>query len=285
MRRVARDVLHAGLLVGLVAGAVTGVVVLAGHLVMLVMTGIDGMPTPARVIFGIVLALLWGTVILSGSGTLLRQLRRSVALARWVAANRTTPTPNVAAAAARATIADRVDQVADATPYAFTRGIWRPRIVVSTGLADVTTHEELVAVLCHENHHLRHRDPLKVLAARTWSAAFLLIPLVGAALQRVLDRQELRADRAAVDSCGVFAVAGALLKAVGRPAAPGGAVAAMGGPTLLEARVTQLETDGSPVLPAVLSRAALMVSLPGLTIVGLYGVLSYQAACCSTMLM
>jgi Zn-dependent protease with chaperone function len=260
MRRSARVILHAGLLAGLVVGAVAGVVVLAGYLVMLVVTALGGMPvpapSPARIIFGIVMVLLWGTVILAGLGALRRQFRRSAELARWVTANTTTPGSRLAAAAALATAPDRVDQVTDDAPYAFTHGIWHPRIVVSTGLVEVTTHDELVAVLRHEDHHLRHRDPLTVLVARTWSAAFFLVPLVGAMLQRVLDRQELKADRAAVDSCGISPVAGALLKAVGQPATPGGALAAMSGPALLEARVTQLETGATPRLPATLNRSA-----------------------------
>jgi beta-lactamase regulating signal transducer with metallopeptidase domain len=182
----------------------------------------------------------------------------------------------------------RVVQVADPSPYAFTYGIWRPRIVVSTGLAEVATPDELVAVLCHENHHRRQRDPLKVLALRTWASAFFLIPLVGAVLQRVLDRQELKADRAALRDCGVAPVAGALLKAAGEPTvAPGTALAAMGGPTLLEARITQLETGRGPHLLTAIHPSTVLASLPGIGVVAVYGVLMYQVCivvhmCCAT---
>jgi hypothetical protein len=88
MRRITRAALHAGLLVGLVAGALAGVGALAGYLVMLVVAALGGMPAstldPARIFFGIVMALLWGTVILAGLGTLLRLVRRNGELARWV---------------------------------------------------------------------------------------------------------------------------------------------------------------------------------------------------------
>lgn len=69
--------------------------------------------------------------------------------------------------------------------------------MVSTGLVETATHDELVAVLRHERYHVHNRDPLKVLALRTWAAAFFFIPLVGSTLQRLLDHQELKADRAA----------------------------------------------------------------------------------------
>lgn len=91
-----------------------------------------------------------------------------------------------------------------------------PRVVVSTGLVEIATHAELLAVLSHEDFHRRHRDPLRVLAFRTWAAAFFFIPILGAVLRRALDRQEPRADRAAVRACGVPPVAGALLKAARR---------------------------------------------------------------------
>jgi Zn-dependent protease with chaperone function len=178
--------------------------------------------------------------------------------------------------------------VHDAAPYAFTYGIWRPRIVVSVGLTEVATRDELAAVLHHEHHHLRHRDPLTVLAVRTWAAAFFPVPLVGAVLQRILDRQELRADRAALRACGVAPVAGALLKAVGEPAlAPGTALAAMGGPHLLETRVAQLETGHHPRLLTAIPPTALLASAPGLALIAGYGVLLYQVCiavpvCCST---
>jgi Zn-dependent protease with chaperone function len=162
-------------------------------------------------------------------------------------------------------LAGRVVQVDEASPYAFTHGIWRPSVVVSTGLVAATTHDELVAVLRHEDFHRRHRDPLRVLAVRTWSAAFFFIPILGTFLRRGLTCQELRADRAAVRAGGVAPVAGALLKAIGEPAvAPKAALAAMGGATLLETRVTYLETGRGPRLRAALRPVVVLASLPGI---------------------
>lgn len=299
-RATSRTLLHAALLVALVASAVAGVVMLAGYLVMVVNAVRGELPVPepsvAQVVLGVLMVLLWGGVIIAGLGALYRQCRRTGALAAWVARTGHAPSSRLVRAAHRAvhgTSSDeRVVQVDedgdDGAAYAFTYGIWNPRIVVSTGLVAATTDDELVAVLRHEDFHRRHRDPLRVLALRTWAAAFFLVPILGTLLQRVLDCQELRADRAAVRACGVPPMAGALLKATGQPtAAPGTALAAMAGPALLEARVTQLETGRSPRLRAEVPPAVVLSSLPGIGLLVGYGVLMYQVCmavrlCCLT---
>lgn len=242
----------------------------------------------AQLALGVLMVLLWGAVAAAGLAVLGRQYRAGRQLARWVTRTATTPSPRLATAAARAGCTGHVVEVADATPYAFTYGIWHPRIVVSAGLTRATTADELVAVLHHEHHHLRHRDPLTVLAVRTWAAAFFLIPAVRALLHRVLDRLELKADRAALHACGVTPVAGALLKAVGEPAlAPGTALAAMSSPHLLEARVTQLETGQRPRLRTAIDPAVILTSTPGIGLIAGYGVLLYHVCiaariCCLT---
>jgi Zn-dependent protease with chaperone function len=284
---------HATLLAVLVAGTGYGMAMLAGYAMMLIGTVTGSMPigrpSPTEIAFGVLMVLLWGGIIIAGLTALARQCRRSLELARWVARAGTAPAVGLAAAAARAGAAGQVVQVGDPSPYAFTYGVWRPRIVVSSGLATLATPDELVAVLCHENHHRRHRDPLKVLALRTWASAFFLIPLVGVVLQRVLDRQELKADRAALRDCGVAPVAGALLKAAGEPTlGPGTALAAMGSPALLEARVTQLETGHGPRLLTAIHPSAVLTSIPGTGLLAVYGVLLYQVCiaavrmCCMT---
>lgn len=281
MGRAGRVVLHATLLGALVAGAVYGILIVASYVVMVAAGASGKMPmhgfSLSQIAFGVVMVVLWGGVAVAGLRALLRQCRRSVELARWVAGIARPPSPRLAAAVAASRITGSIVEAPDGAAYAFTYGVWRPRVVVSAGLIERTTDGELVAVLNHEAHHVRNRDPLKVLALRTWAAAFFLIPLVGTLFQRILDHQELRADRAAVANCGVSSVAGALLKAVGQPAvAAGTAVAAMGGPALFEARVAQLETGGKPPLLAAVNRAVLLRSAPGIGLIAVYAVLLYQ---------
>lgn len=290
MRRRGQTALHVTMLATLTAGVAYGVVMLAGYLVMLVAVAFGGTPmaepTPSRVAFGILMVLLWGGAIVAGFRALLSQCLRGRALADWVALATVEPSARLSTAVARAGVSGPVLQVADDDAYAFTYGIWRPRVVVSTGLVDAATPDELVAVLHHEDCHVRDRDPLKVLALRTWTAAFFFLPVVGSLLTRILDRQELKADRAALRACGVSPVAGALLKAVGRPAAGRGtAVAALGGPALLDARITQLETGDGPPLPSAVTAGTVLASAPGIGLIAVYAVLLYQvclavAVCC-----
>jgi beta-lactamase regulating signal transducer with metallopeptidase domain len=281
MRRAGRVLFHGTLLGLLVGGTVYGVVVVARFLVMIVGWAFGQFVVPeltvARVAFGVLMTVLWGGLILAGLGALVRQCRRTRQLSRWMTRAASAPSPPLAIAAERAGSGHRVVEVDDDAPYAFTYGIWRPGVAVSTGLLARVTHDELCAVLRHEDYHVQHRDPLKVLALRTWAAAFFLIPLIGAVLQRILDHQELKADRAAVRQSGISPVAAALLKATGEPdSAPGTALAAMGGPALLEARVIQLETGRGPRMLTVIRPDTVLRSLPGVTGVAVYGVFVYQ---------
>lgn len=281
MRRLGRVTLHAALLGLLIAGTAYGAAMLMGYFVMVAATVSGRMPTPelnvSQVAFGVLMVTLWGGVIVAGLRAIAGQCRRSVALARWVGDNATAVSAKLSEAVSESGCQGSVVEVADDPPYAFTYGIWRPRVAVSAGLVEAATHAELVAVLRHEGYHVRNRDPLKVLALRTWAAAFFLIPVVGAVLHRILDRQELKADGAALRDSGVSPVAGALLKAVGEPAAvPGTAAAAMGGPSLLEARVAQLETGRRPRILTAVGPGAVLASTPGIAAVAAYGVLLYQ---------
>ncbi|WP_116052080.1 M56 family metallopeptidase [Amycolatopsis palatopharyngis] len=281
MRRAGRVLFHGTLLGLLAGGTMFGLVMVVGYIVMVVgwMFGQIAVPelTVARVAFGVLMTVLWGGHILAGLTALLCQCRRSHQLSRWIARAAVTVSPALAAAAGRAGSEHPVVEIGADAPYAFTYGVWHPRVAVSTGLVARAGQDELVAVLRHEGYHVRHRDPLKVLALRTWAAAFFLIPLIGDVLQRILDGQELKADRAAVRECGVSPVAAALLKATGEPdSAPGTAQAAMGGPALLEARVIQLETGRGPRMLTTVRRETVLRSLPGIAMVAVYGVFLYQ---------
>ncbi|SFB62760.1 Zn-dependent protease with chaperone function [Amycolatopsis marina] len=281
MRRAGRVLFHGALLGLLAGGTVYGLVMVVGYIIMIVGRAFGQVAVPeltvARVVFGVLMTFLWGGLIQAGLTALLRQCRRSHQLSRWIDRAASTPSPALAAAAERAGSEHQVVEIGADAPYAFTYGVWHPRVAVSSGLVARVSQDELVAVLRHEDYHVRHRDPLKVLALRTWAAAFFLIPLIGDVLQRILDRQELKADRAAVRQCGVSPVAAALLKATGEPdSAPGTAQAAMGGPALLEARVIQLETGRGPRMLTAVRRETVLRSLPGIAMVAVYGVLLYQ---------
>jgi Zn-dependent protease with chaperone function len=86
------------------------------------------------------------------------------------------------------------------SPQAFCTGFMRPRVYVSTGALELLGRHELDAVLAHEAHHARRRDPLRLFVARTLAEALFFVPV----LQRLADRYEalaeLAADEAAIAS-------------------------------------------------------------------------------------
>ncbi|MBD3010697.1 M56 family metallopeptidase [Streptomyces sp. 5-10] len=144
--------------------------------------------------------------------------------------------------ARQAGLTARVEVIESAGSFAFTHGLLRPRVTVSSGLMKSATDGELRAVLAHEAEHVRGRDPLRTLVADFLAARHIALPLLRHLRTVVAADRELAADRCAMAHCGVGAVAGALLKAGDTPrwadAAP---AAAMGDRTLLAARITQLE--------------------------------------------
>ncbi|MFE6156212.1 M56 family metallopeptidase [Streptomyces sp. NPDC057889] len=150
---------------------------------------------------------------------------------------------------------DQVVEVVDSSSSVFTYGTYRPRIVISRQLVEELTPEQLTAVLLHEESHLRRLDPLRRSLLAVASATFWYVPALRQWQSRQVMRQELIADRHALDTCGCRALAGALL-AVSRDAS--GPVAAMGNSALLGARIAHLE--GQTVSPPPLSRSIVVRS-------------------------
>ncbi len=85
-------------------------------------------------------------------------------------------------------------------PQAFCAGLWRPRIYVSTGAVARLARDELAAVLAHEAHHARYRDPLRIFCARVLSDSLFFLPVLRRLFDRYAALAELAADAAAVDA-------------------------------------------------------------------------------------
>lgn len=92
--------------------------------------------------------------------------------------------------------------VADDAPNAFCSGLLRPRIFVSTGTLATLDDDQLLAVLAHEQHHARSRDPLRLLLARTIRDALFFLPGMHELSERYAALAEVAADGAAVDANG-----------------------------------------------------------------------------------
>lgn len=106
---------------------------------------------------------------------------------------------------------------------AFALGALRPRVYLGDALVDELDGDELRAVLLHEEHHRRRRDPMRSAALRAWLALFGgLAPFRRALADRLIDLEE-QADRDAVrHGADPSALCSALMKAEPAPAAAAG---------------------------------------------------------------
>ena len=114
--------------------------------------------------------------------------------------------------AARVGLSHQVVCLNEDARYAYCAGLLFPRVHVSLGAVRSLRAEELEAVLLHERHHLRRRDPLRSLIARGVGALFLFVPLISELAERFEIARELDADHAALAAQGTpRGLAGALL--------------------------------------------------------------------------
>jgi hypothetical protein len=105
----------------------------------------------------------------------------------------------------------RAHVVDDDAPQAFCIGLLRPRIYVSRAVLELLGDAERAAVLAHEAHHARRRDPLRLLVARALAEGLFFLPAVRRLPERYAALAELAADRAATAGAGRRALASALL--------------------------------------------------------------------------
>jgi hypothetical protein len=141
-----------------------------------------------------VLVLVLGTVALAGVvlgvRAVVRQLRASRRFERGLAVLR--PLPGFA----RASVVDADE------PQAFCIGLLRPRIYISRATLELLDDDERAAVLAHEAHHARRRDPLRLLVARALADGLFFLPAVRRVPERYAALAELAADDAAATKAG-----------------------------------------------------------------------------------
>ena len=139
--------------------------------------------------------------------------------------------------------ASRVICVETDATLAFCAGALRPTIYLSLGAVRRLRPEELDAVLLHEMHHGRQRDPLRHAMALALRDVCFYLPILNWLSRHQRENAELRADQAAMQVLGPRPLAGALW-ALGSTPAPS-LVAAFQGVAKL--RAAQVLGDPLPV--------------------------------------
>jgi BlaR1 peptidase M56 len=87
---------------------------------------------------------------------------------------------------------------ADERPRAFCAGLLTPRVYLSTGALELLDEHALRAVVAHELHHARRRDPLRLAAGRVIARAMFFVPGMRDLGRRQSILVELSADESAI---------------------------------------------------------------------------------------
>jgi len=167
-----------------------------------------------------------------------------------------TDWPSALREAVREAGIERIHCVAGSANVAFCAGAIHPTVYITRDVVERLRPDELAAVLLHEGHHCRRRDPLR-LALRSAAAdiAFFL-PLIGWWAHYAHENAELAADRAAVRGMGPGSLAGALF-CLGSENSPSGTAAFVGAAELRVAQVLREPLPPRrPALSICLSSAA-----------------------------
>lgn len=103
--------------------------------------------------------------------------------------------------------------IQDDTFIALTMGLFRPKIIVSTGLFKLFTDREVKAILLHEQYHCRHYDPLKQFLSSIIVDGMGYVPMFKAMARYYKTWKELLADRFSMRHMGsVYDLGEVLLK-------------------------------------------------------------------------
>lgn len=185
------------------------------------------------------------------------------------------PSPRLSDVADQAGVLGLLDLTSDASAYTFCHGYWRPRICLSSGLVELLEDEELAAILRHEAHHVRNRDPLKILVARSVASGLFFLPIAGTLRDSYFVGKEACADGEASGTDNGLALARALVKMLRahRPCWPAG-VLAIGAFSATDRRLQRLLAPERWRLP----RPALGECIWSLVLVGIIVGSSYAVA-------
>lgn len=100
----------------------------------------------------------------------------------------------------------------DKGSFAFTQGLFFPKIYISKGLLEGLDRDEAKAVFFHELHHRRNYDPLRFFLLSFIKDAFFYLPALRHAVAQIRLKKEHEADDAASSAKGSLALSSALVK-------------------------------------------------------------------------
>lgn len=208
----------------------------------------------------VLVALLVATALLGAARAI--RLKRGVARLSAMLGPVLPEVPDAVAVAGRRAHASFVEVRGDGEPYAVCIGMLSPRLVISTGLVQLLTDDELVAVLAHEERHRRRYAPLRQLFARATVRALFFIPVLRDLLDAHLLVEEVVADQEAAAIAGRHALVVALKKLSTAVSSEG--IAAFADISSISARLRAIATGSAmPIgvrpLRVVVSVAALLV--------------------------
>jgi hypothetical protein len=136
------------------------------------------------VVFLALLGLAVTTMVVLGA---IRELAASARFARRMAA-------------ADYDLLDGASVFQDERPLAFCAGLLRPRVYVSTAAVSTLDEPALHAVVLHERHHARRRDPLRLATGRILARALFFMPGLRELTRRQQALAELSADESAINA-------------------------------------------------------------------------------------
>ena len=133
-------------------------------------------------------------------------------------------------------------------PLVFTQGLLNPKVWLSTGLMRMLTDDELEAVLRHEAHHRKVRDPLKILIARCLAQALFFVPAARDICEAYCVAKEIAADDSATRAMGnALPLARAIRKLLAIRPAPMPGIAFTSALGAMEARLLALLNPARPL--------------------------------------
>jgi Zn-dependent protease with chaperone function len=158
-------------------------------------------------------------ILIIGLSRLIIRLWKTRRFVACLTASTVLPSPRLARLTADLGLSPHVGVLEAEAPLAFCVGLFRPRIYLSTSLVDALDERELKAVLLHEDHHRRHRDPLRTLLVDILGLTLFFLPIAGELRSLFTVSAELEADRYAAYRAGRPSLAGALYKLLSHPLA------------------------------------------------------------------